>query len=227
MSVTPGKFGEVFKSYLLKKIDDIPIPVSAPIVFAERITDFYSVLLLAFIGSLVMGQGMTVIILTALFFILATLLLNNRKMSLAIIKYFERFNFLEKYISKIEESYESSYTMLRIKPLYEMTLLSLLAWLPECLGFYLILDYFSVDVSVLWSVFVYTFSIIVGALTMLPAGIGVTEGSLSYFIFDVTKNMDLAVTVTFLIRISTLWYAVIIGIISLAIIKKKRNIENL
>jgi len=46
MAVTPGKMGEVFKSYLLKQINGTPISRSAPIVIAERLTDGLGMLLI-------------------------------------------------------------------------------------------------------------------------------------------------------------------------------------
>src|SRR5690242_11364442 len=52
MAVTPGKVGEVLKSYLLKRINGTSISASAPIVLAERVTDGIAMLLL-------MGFGLT------------------------------------------------------------------------------------------------------------------------------------------------------------------------
>ncbi len=50
MAVTPGKIGEVFKSYLLKRINNTPVSASAPIVLAERLTDGLAMLLLMAVG---------------------------------------------------------------------------------------------------------------------------------------------------------------------------------
>ena len=57
MSVTPGKFGELLKSYMLKQISNEPISKTAPIVLVERITDFLSLLFIAIIGSYLFGIG--------------------------------------------------------------------------------------------------------------------------------------------------------------------------
>src|SRR5690349_3087003 len=59
MSITPGKVGEVFKSYLLKEYNGTSISKSAPKVFAERITDFLSLVLLSMTGALMFGYGTT------------------------------------------------------------------------------------------------------------------------------------------------------------------------
>ena len=52
MSITPGKMGEVFKSWLLKKRTGTPIHASAPIVVAERFTDLLGYLILVAIGGI-------------------------------------------------------------------------------------------------------------------------------------------------------------------------------
>ncbi|MBZ0200240.1 MAG: flippase-like domain-containing protein, partial [Ignavibacteriaceae bacterium] len=51
MSVTPGKFGEVLKSYLVKQIAGAPISKTVPIIFVERITDVVSLILIAVAGA--------------------------------------------------------------------------------------------------------------------------------------------------------------------------------
>lgn len=56
-----------------------------------------------------------------------------------------------------------------------MFFVSVVSWLFECFGFYLILINFGLDVNVLWPVFAYALSTIVGAVSMLPGGLGVTE----------------------------------------------------
>src|SRR4051812_5343936 len=50
MAVTPGKVGEVLKSYLLKRINGTAVSASAPIVLAERLTDGLAMLLLMAFG---------------------------------------------------------------------------------------------------------------------------------------------------------------------------------
>ena len=57
MSVTPGKLGEILKSYLLKEENGTEVSKSMPIVFAERLTDFISIVLLSIIGAFVFNYG--------------------------------------------------------------------------------------------------------------------------------------------------------------------------
>ena len=51
LTVTPGKVGEVLKSYLLRESFGQPIARTAPIVLAERLTDLIGLLLLTLLGG--------------------------------------------------------------------------------------------------------------------------------------------------------------------------------
>ena len=117
MSVTPGKFGEVLKSFLLKNVTGTPVSESAPIIISERITDFFSVLLLAIFGAVVYGSGIWVVTITSAFFIAITLVINNRILSFKLIGMLHKIRVLSKYTDSIKSAYESSYKMLKLKPL--------------------------------------------------------------------------------------------------------------
>jgi uncharacterized protein (TIRG00374 family) len=221
MSVTPGKMGELLKAYLVKQINGTPVSRTAPIIFAERITDFISLLFIAVIGAFSFDYGRPLVIGTAIFFLLVVVLISNKKLALGIITLFGKNKYLNKHIHSIHSAYESSYQLLRPVPLIKMTLLSFGSWFFECLGYYFILRNFGMDVDLLWSAFVYAFSTIAGAITMLPGGLGVTEGSLTILIIQGGFPNELAVASTFIIRAATLWFAVLVGVISISFYQKR------
>jgi uncharacterized protein (TIRG00374 family) len=90
-----------------------------------------------------------------------------------------------------------------------MFLLSFVSWFFECFGFYLILENFDNSISLFWSSFAYAFSTILGSITMLPGGLGVTDGSLAFLLVQKGFSADISVTATFIIRVVTLWFAVL------------------
>jgi uncharacterized protein (TIRG00374 family) len=102
-----------------------------------------------------------------------------------------------------------------------MTLLSVISWGFECLGYFIILNNFNIELSLMWASFAYAFATIVGAVSMLPGGLGVTEGSLSYLVITQGYEKDIAIASTFIIRVVTLWFAVLVGIVSVLLYQKK------
>ena len=221
MSITPGKIGELLKSYLVKEVTNVPVSRTAPVIFAERITDFLSLLLIAIIGAYTFDYGLKLSLGVTAFFIILIYIIGNKKISLSILNYLERFSFLKKHLTNIHHAYESSYQLLRPAPLVMMTILSLISWGFECLGYHLILLNFGIDFGFFWASFSYAFATIIGALSMLPGGLGVTEGSLTYLLVKKGVANSVAVTTTLIVRVVTLWFAVLVGIISVSIYQKR------
>lgn len=230
MSVTPGKMGELLKSYLVKEVNQTPVSKTFPIIFAERITDFISLLFLALIGAYVYNYGRGVVIGVSVFFFVIVVIISNKSIALPMLKLFEKNSFLRKHLASIHSAYESSYQLLRPIPLLKMSGLSLVSWFFECLGYYIILINFGIDVSLLWATFSYGFATIVGAVTMLPGGLGVTEGSLTFLLIGKGAPKEIAVASTFIVRVVTLWFAVLVGIISVSLYQRrfgKANLESI
>ncbi|HKB85350.1 MAG TPA: lysylphosphatidylglycerol synthase transmembrane domain-containing protein [Ignavibacteriaceae bacterium] len=221
MSVTPGKMGELLKSYLVKELNQTPVSRTIPVIFAERITDFISLLFLALIGAYVYNYGRSVVIAVSVFFFLVVVIISSKRLALPLLKLLEKSSFLKKHLTGIHSAYESSYLLLRPVPLIKMTLLSFGSWFFECLGYYLILINFGIDVSLLWATFSYCFATIAGAVTMLPAGLGVTEGSLTFLLIREGAPKEIAVASTFIVRVVTLWFAVLVGIISVTLYQRR------
>ncbi|HEX8108569.1 MAG TPA: lysylphosphatidylglycerol synthase domain-containing protein, partial [Kofleriaceae bacterium] len=55
LSITPGKVGDLIKSYLLRELRGVPATRTAPIVIAERVTDLVALLVLAVAGVAAYG----------------------------------------------------------------------------------------------------------------------------------------------------------------------------
>jgi uncharacterized protein (TIRG00374 family) len=221
MSVTPGKLGELLKAVLVKEIYQVPISKTAPVILAERITDFLSLLILSSIGAFIYDFGTEITLGIALILFLIIALISNKSLSIYLLTKLEKIVFLRKYLANIHSAYLSSYLLFKPIPLILMTLLSLCAWGFECLGYFLILLNFNFDSGLLWASFSYSFSTIVGAISMLPGGLGLTEGSLTFLLMQNNVSKDYAVATTFIVRAVTLWFAVFVGIISIIFYQKK------
>lgn len=223
MSASPAKTGEVLKSLLLKDTINEPVSKTAPIIFAERLTDFFSLTFLSFVGALYYHYALIWIYVIFILFIALIIILSNRFLAEFIILKLIHISVLKKHVSRIKTIYESVYTLLQLKPLLLMLGVSIISWFFECYGFYIILSNFGENVPVLWSTFVYAVSTIAGAVSMLPGGLGITEGSLSLFLIKGGIPKVTAVATTFIIRVTTLWFAVIVGMVVLFFSRKVFN----
>jgi uncharacterized protein (TIRG00374 family) len=224
MSVTPGKMGELVKSYFLKSLRAVPISKSAPVVFAERITDFLDLLIISIIGAYSIGYEKRVIIVVALIFIAGIGIIASRSLSMRIIRTSERIPFIAKRIKPIETAYESSRAILSGKALVISTFIGLLGWFTECVGFLFVLEGLDIHLKILSASFIYAFSIVVGAITFLPGGLGATETSLAGLLILAKIPKNSAVAATLIVRAATLWFAVIIGAGMLSYMQKRYDV---
>ncbi len=221
MSATPGKFGEVYKSYLLKGMTNVPISKSAPVVLAERFTDFIAFLIIALLGVMSLPNGLTIFSISV-GIILFTLIFVSWKTGVErVIQWLEGFPAIGAKAHSLRTAYESAYQLIAFKPLLWAVLISLVSWFMECIAFYLVLWGFGTPLPLVTASFIYAFATIVGALLMTPGGVGPTEGAMGFLLIQqYAIPQSAAASATFLVRLCTLWFAVGVGLITLTICAK-------
>jgi glycosyltransferase 2 family protein len=222
LTVTPGKVGEVFKSVVLFETHGVPVARTAPIVVAERVTDVIGVVVLIVLGSLGFSGGLLWAGLGASAVFVLLVVVSSRKLSVALIGVLERLPGPFRRIGpKLHEAYDSLATLVRPVNLIVPTLLSIVAWSLECTALWVILQGFGQDTSFGLATFFYATSTLVGALVPVPGGLGVTETSLKGQLQElghVAPNTATAAMI--LVRFATLWFAVLVGFVSLSILKR-------
>lgn len=227
MSVTPGKVGEVFKSLLLYESRGVSMVRTAPIVIAERLTDLIALVLLTALGALAFEHGVAIAGAGALVVGGMVAVFAHRPLGEFFIGLIERIPRLTKLGRGLREAYDSLLTMLRPGPLLIGTLIAFLAWALECCSLYAIVQGFPGTVLD-WdaATFAYSASTIVGALAMLPGGLGVTEAGMTGLLQALggpAMTKAVATAATILTRLATLWFAVGIGWIALSIYRLRRG----
>ena len=201
-TITPAKLGEVLKCALLKRSFGVPVRRSVPIVLAERVTDASGVVVLAVAAGA--GANRWPLLVLALAGVVA-------------IVFVVRSPLLERF-SRLGEAPEAARALLETRLLLGMTALSAVSWFFECLAAYVCVRGLRLDLSLVDTVVVFSLGSLAGALSFLPGGLGVAEGSMTGLIQvlgDVPKAAAVAATV--LIRLATLWFAVALGLVGLAI----------
>jgi len=84
--------------------------------------------------------------------------------------------------------------------------LSVVGWSMECLGAWIVLEGLGADVSLAFAAFAFALASIVGALSMLPGGLGLTEASLLGLLVQPGVPEGTAAAATLIIRAATLWF---------------------
>jgi glycosyltransferase 2 family protein len=223
LTVTPGKVGEVFKSLVLFETYAVPMPKTAPIVVAERVTDLIGVIVLIVLGSLGFSGGLFWAGAGAVVVSILLVVIASRTLSHGIIARIERLpGKVGKMGPKLLEAYDSLAVMVAPRNLLVPTVLSIAAWSLECLALWVVLRGFGEHTSVALSFFFYATSTLAGALVPVPGGLGVTEGALQGQMMEIGHvGADRATAAMILVRFATLWFAVLVGFVALSILKKR------
>lgn len=215
MSVTPGKMGELLKAYLVRAHTGTPVTRTGPVVIAERLTDLTALFVLICVGSLVYRTGFATVVASAAVTVLLLLGLGSPRLAHLFLGLVERLPPLRRFGLKLEHALESMRFLLRPGLLLQATLLGTVAWFAECLGFALVCRGFAVDVSIAYTTFVYAFATLVGALVLLPGGLGGTEVTMVLMLSQAGAAREFATAATLVTRVATLWFAVLLGALAL------------
>jgi uncharacterized protein (TIRG00374 family) len=222
LSITPGKLGEVMRSYFLKKGFDEPITKTGPIVLADRLSDMMALVILSALGAYSYHYGQNVAWAVSGLIGAVFLVVTIRPLGSRLLHSLNRLPFVnEQRFEQLQNLYDASAVLLDLRRLALPLVLSVVAWGLEAVGFYLTFKGFGLEHGFLIPVFIYSFSTIVGAISMLPGGLGATEGALTGLMKLLSVSTGTAALAAIIIRAATLWFAVALGTIFLIWAERK------
>lgn len=224
MVVTPGKVGEWLKCYLLRELHGTPMSRSAPIVIAERLTDSLGLVILGAAGLIVFRDAWPAFVVIIAGGALMFGVIRQQPLAYWLLRRLQGLPVASRFARQAEEFYGSSYALLSPLALGSMTLLSVVSWGFEVLGFYVVLLGLGVEGGadlLLKASFIMPAATLASALLLTPGGLGVAEGGitgLSQVLLDLPKSE--AAVGALAIRFCTLWFGVIVGLIALPFVSR-------
>jgi len=224
LSITPGKIGELVKSYLLRALHDVPATRTAPIVVAERVTDVIALLILTVAGAAAYGIAATRVLPAVGLIAGGLVLLAWPRPTRVLIDLATYPAVVRRYRAPLHTMYDGLAALCRPAPLATATALTLPAWTCECIGFALIVRAFpGAHIDLGLAIVIYASTTLAGALSILPGGLGVTEGGMTLWLVHSTARLDRATALdaALLTRLATLWFAVALGLVCLAIARRR------
>lgn len=224
MTVSPGKLGELLKCYLLKDRRNISVSRTSSVVLAERITDLISMIFIAIIGlMLIQHRGAIIAVGAGMVFVLVTMIFLLWEKAFGFLtNLLCRINAVKKHRENFEKFHRNCSSLLDLRSLLISVPIGILSWGAEALVLCLVSMSLGIEpgLSVGLALLAHSAGTIAGAVSMIPGGLGLTEITIGAILINVMSEPDAAVT-TLIMRFATLWFAVLLGIIVLGVIKKK------
>ena len=202
---------------------------TAPIVVAERVTDLIGVILLITIGSVTFegglvwaGIGLSVVVL--LLVLVASPTLCRTALDILPRLPLGLGRAAARVVPKVEEALDRLRDLTTPSRLLLPTVLAVVSWGCEGLALWVILGGFGdPPPAVPFTVFVYSTATLAGALIPVPGGLGVTDGLIKEQLARLGGVPEGTATASMLlVRFATLWFAVAVGFVALAILRAIR-----
>lgn len=205
-TVSPGKTGELMRSFFLKPLS-IPFEYSFGCFVSERFFDIISVLLLGAFYLQLEWFNAFCIVLTFIILPIAV------KRTILII-------------SVLFKSYKIYYVLKELPQLwkYKITMkvcvISLFAWFFQGVILFIVLNEMNTYIDVSLAVSIYCLSLLIGALSLIPSGIGATELGMSWLLTQVGIDAETAAIAALVTRSLTLLPSLALGLVSSYILRK-------
>lgn len=221
MSVTPGRVGELVRMRWIGRETGVPFERTAPLMLVDRASDLAAMGLLlgaalAFSATgIAFGLPVTLLALAAAVIATRPALLSG--MALLGHRMTGRFGRL---FAKLRRA---AYTLAAFSSpglIATVGLLGLAGWFAEGFAFHLLLSWMGADIGLAKAVAIFVFAGLAGGLTGAPGGVGGAEAAMIALLALEGVGLDASVPATAIIRVTTLWFAIGIGLAVFPIAEK-------
>jgi uncharacterized protein (TIRG00374 family) len=215
MSVTPGRVGELVRMRWLRRETGWSFERTAPLVLVDRAADLAAMAILLALALALSATGMTggvpVVVLAIAAAIIATrpklLKLVGDAGHILTKRAFPRIFVRVRRAAKSLSAFSGPTLLLAAGAL------GVVGWMAEAYAFQLLLIWLGADIGLWKAVGIFVFATLAGGLTGAPGGLGGAEAAMVALLLLDGVPLETAVPATLIIRVTTLWFAIVIGIL--------------
>ena len=222
MILTPGGSGQLIKSFYLKKKYNYEIKKTLPLVFVERFIDLMCIITLI-ASSLLFVQNIeiTIIVIIGIILIVAVILgIRFKKLFNIFLIILSKIPFLKKNLDEINDIHDSLIKMTTVKSFTIGFIFGIFAFCFDVIAVFFVFTAFDVQLDFLKMITAIYPSILYGALSFIPGGIGITELNVVRFLTNEGLSISLSSTIILMIRFFTLWISTVVGFVMTKIFLK-------
>lgn len=215
LTTTPGKAGELLRGVFLES-RGMPFSRSIAALLSERLSDMIAIVVIGLPGlSLYPPARPVAALCLVMIFIFGFVVLYGRILeTIATWVSSSRFKAVRalRHLLDILIEARQCYT---VDVILMMLPLSLAAWSAEAFAFHLVLGRMGADVGLWTSMSIYALGMLIGGISFMPGGLGGTEAVMTALLVMTGVSSVDSVAATIIIRLTTLWFAVFLGLVVL------------
>ena len=224
MTITPGKVGEFVRLWFLNRRYGYRIERTTPLVIGDWVGDALAILLLVAIGISAFTRFAWIAAVAGSAVVLAAILLLRPKLLIrAVGLAYGRIGRGAALFIRLRTALRQFGKLGSPRTLAAGLLLGVAAWLAEAGAFYWVLSSMGQTLPTLTTIFIFSFSMMVGVAILLPAGFGGMEGTMVALLLQTGMDLTPALAATTLIRVTTLWFAVALGCLAMPLALRRSD----
>lgn len=224
MSVTPGRLGELIRMRWLKRETGWAVERTAPLVLMDRASDLAAMALILAGGAALSAGGIAMATPVAIL-ALAAAFVATRPTLLAgcITLAYRMIGKLPRLMARFRAAARSLHAFSSSPMMAAAMALGLIGWIAEGYAFHLLLVWMGSDIGMAKAIAIFTFSTLAGGLTGAPGGVGGAEAAMVALLSLEGIPLDVSIPATAVIRLTTLWFAIAIGLAIFPIAERMSN----
>jgi uncharacterized membrane protein YbhN (UPF0104 family) len=216
MTVTPGRIGEALRLWFLRRTHGHSYERTLALIAADRIADATALIIIGLIGIALLGMSAVAIAPMAAITLAAILLAARPRYLAAMVglgyrivgrwpRLFGRLRIAVRQLGKLGSPGH----------LLGAFALSIVGWFAEAIEVWWVVHACGGAIGIWEAAVAFAVSMVVGAATMIPGGLGGTEIGMVALLTQRGVSWEIAVTTTAVVRLTTLWFSVGVGMAAL------------
>jgi glycosyltransferase 2 family protein len=221
MAVTPGRLGELVRMRWLRRETGWAVERTAPLALMDRAGDLAVMALLLGAATLLAGHGQAgqgqaglgaALPVTLAGLLVAVLLTRPKVLALILTQAYRLTGWKPALFARARRASRSLARFSHPATLVGVLGLGLLGWLAEGYAFHLLLTWMGAGIGLWAAIGIFTFATLAGGLTGAPGGLGGAEAAMVALLSLNGVGLDISVPATAVIRLTTLWFALGLGL---------------
>ncbi|WP_415182631.1 lysylphosphatidylglycerol synthase transmembrane domain-containing protein [Phaeovulum sp.] len=222
MSVTPGRVGELVRMRWLRRETGWAFARTAPLALMDRASDLaVMAALLGLSVALAAGGIQGAVPVTALALGAAVVATRPRLLAALITWAYRITGRLPRSFGRARAAARSLARFSHGPTLALALALGLAGWLAEGVAFHLLLGWMGADIGLWKAVAIFVFSALAGGLTGAPGGLGGAEAAMVALLSLDGVGLEVSIPATAVIRLTTLWFAIGLGVAVFPLAERK------
>jgi glycosyltransferase 2 family protein len=213
LTTTPGKLGETLRSVLLRPFR-VPYAASLGAFFADRFCDLVGILLITGVLAQILypAARLVGVVVAVVLAIMVLIYMQEHRVLELVEKFAQRLSRKAAIAVSARALAESALVCLRPARFAFGVAITCIAWGLQALALAYLLSRLGTDLPLALTVFIFFFSTLIGAASLIPSGLGSQEATMIALLTLNGVDRAEAVAATLLLRFATLWFGVAVGL---------------